>query len=81
MFFNKIVLLVVTALVAAPLAMTEAAGGPEIPAWCLCKNSVAVTGPLCRQAGANWDGGSCGIANTNAFWAFYKLCPDRHCWR
>lgn len=80
MAFNKIVLLVVAALV-APLAMTEAAGAPEIPQWCLCKDSVAKTAPLCRQAGGNWDGGSCGIVDRDTFWAFYKLCPDRRCWR
>ncbi|KAG0079039.1 hypothetical protein BGZ90_003698 [Linnemannia elongata] len=83
MAFNKIVLLLVTAL-AAPLAMTEAAGAPIIPSWCLCDNNKDWTRGLCYNVGANWDGGSCGMPTREKYMNFYSQCTKGggkfNCW-
>ncbi|KAG0208282.1 hypothetical protein BGX28_000674 [Mortierella sp. GBA30] len=83
MAFNKIVLLLVAAL-AAPLAVTQAAGAPIVPAWCSCGDIKSKTQTVCAQAGGNWDGGSCGLAITSKWWAFYNGCGNlgsqARCW-
>ncbi|KAF9540074.1 hypothetical protein EC957_004671 [Mortierella hygrophila] len=83
MAFNKIVLLLVAALV-APLAMTEAAGAPIVPAWCLCSNNLDWTRGLCYNVGGNWDGGSCGVTTSAKYLGFYSQCTkgggDFRCW-
>ncbi|KAG9062113.1 hypothetical protein KI688_006839 [Linnemannia hyalina] len=83
MAFNKIVLLLVAALV-APLAMIEAAGAPIVPAWCLCSNNLDWTRGLCYNVGGNWDGGSCGVTTSAKYMGFYSQCikggGDFRCW-
>ncbi|KAG0090427.1 hypothetical protein BGZ92_002979 [Podila epicladia] len=83
MAFNKIVLLLV-AILTTLLAMTQAAGAPIIPSWCLCSDNTGKTGPICHQMGGNWDGGSCGITSVAKFWDFQRLCNAQgkpRCWQ
>ncbi|OAQ23488.1 hypothetical protein K457DRAFT_25039 [Linnemannia elongata AG-77] len=80
---NKIVLLLVAAL-AAPLAMTQAAGGPTIPTWCTCGEILWKTEKACSLAHGNWDGGSCGIVSSPMFFDFHGQCrglgSNGRCW-
>ncbi|KAG0067838.1 hypothetical protein BGZ89_005623 [Linnemannia elongata] len=80
---NKIVLLLVAAL-AAPLAMTQAAGGPTIPTWCTCGEILWKTQKACSLAHGNWDGGSCGIVSSPMFFDFHGQCrglgSNGRCW-
>ncbi|KAF9370111.1 hypothetical protein CPC16_003919, partial [Podila verticillata] len=82
MAINKIVLLLVA--LAAPLAMTQAAGAPTIPAWCLCSDNKSLTQTACSRAGGNWDGGSCGLDSVPKFNSFgnncYSLGGRGKCW-
>ncbi|KAF9129686.1 hypothetical protein BGW39_003912 [Mortierella sp. 14UC] len=83
MALNKIVLLLVAALV-APIAVTQAAGAPQIPAWCTCGEIKWKTQTACGQARGNWDGGSCGIITSPMFFDFHGRCRDLgsngRCW-
>ncbi|KAG0318440.1 hypothetical protein BGZ97_003791, partial [Linnemannia gamsii] len=83
MAFNKIVLLLVAAL-AAPIAMTQAAGAARTPAWCTCGDIAWKTEKACSQAHANWDGGSCGIVTSPMWFDFHGRCYDlgstARCW-
>ncbi|KAF9129676.1 hypothetical protein BGW39_003902 [Mortierella sp. 14UC] len=83
MAFNKIVLLLVAAL-AAPIAMTQAAGAPLIPAWCVCGDIPWKTQKACAQAHGNWDGGSCGITSSPMWFDYNGRCHDlgsgARCW-
>ncbi|KAG0352156.1 hypothetical protein BG005_008377 [Podila minutissima] len=80
---NKLVFLVVAAL-AAPLAMTQAAGGPTIPSWCSCSDNKNLTQTACYRAGGNWDDGSCGVDTVTKFNSFGNNCHSLggrgRCW-
>ncbi|KAI7831620.1 hypothetical protein BC939DRAFT_144748 [Gamsiella multidivaricata] len=81
---NKSALLFLVALVVLGL-ISQSADAVTIPAWCTCSNDSTKTQGSCNYAGANWDGGSCGLDSLSKYNVFLQVCATTlhgqyRCW-
>ncbi|KFH63569.1 hypothetical protein MVEG_10263 [Podila verticillata NRRL 6337] len=62
------------------VTVTEAV---NFPIWCYCRNSAGAQ-YCCKVANGNWDGGSCGLTNKDAYSVFEWQCNSTggglNCW-
>ncbi|KAG9071744.1 hypothetical protein KI688_005959 [Linnemannia hyalina] len=62
--------------VLALVVMSQGAEAVTLPAWCTCSNDQTKTKNACGDAGANYDGGSCGLDQIGKYNAFLWSCHD-----
>ncbi|KAF9145564.1 hypothetical protein BGX30_008123 [Mortierella sp. GBA39] len=83
MALNKTFSFVLVAVLAL-VVMSQGAEAVTIPAWCNCGNDQTKTKNACSVAGANYDGGSCGLDHIGKYNAFIMSCSHQNasfkCW-
>ncbi|KAF9549850.1 hypothetical protein EC957_002420 [Mortierella hygrophila] len=84
MALNKTFSFVLVAVLAL-VVMSQGAEAVTLPAWCTCSDNQTKTKNACSVAGANYDGGSCGLDQIGKYNAFLMSCSQQQngsyrCW-
>ncbi|KAF9105922.1 hypothetical protein BGX29_011038 [Mortierella sp. GBA35] len=82
MSFNKPAFFMLFALVVLLVIMSQTEA-VTVPIWCFCKDTPT-TQRICSSIAAHWDGGSCGLDDTQSHKLFYQTCENirakLNCW-
>ncbi|KAF9909352.1 hypothetical protein EC991_008737 [Linnemannia zychae] len=70
----KLTTLIFFTLVVATVMLSSAKTVDAFPYWCMCGESNTKTHWACNNAGANWDGGSCGTDTQDIYVKFIESC-------